>query len=193
MNRILQTISLVLLILLMISLAGNFIQYKTCKRKPIESEITYVTKSDTIRDTVYVPERSSFTVVNPKPAYVDTAANIKTYRDTIYLQYGSISREETVFGDLLRKDLKLDLNIPEFTNTVTVTNTITRTVKSPLLFVTGGFRTSYQMENSVRSPDILIVPSIGLYGISEGHKWSAGVDFGFDRQLTIKIGFRISR
>lgn len=184
-------------LVIIILAAINIRQYNRCKPNNQNFERDTVTVIVKQSDTVYRQIMKYYSVERPVPVLVhDTVyseVSIKEYRDTVIHEFGKIFRTEWVKGELLKKDIFLEIKIPTITETITSTQTITNTVRSPLLFATGGFRTSYQKENSIRSPDIRIVPSIGLYGVSEGHKWSAGVDFGFDRQLTAKIGYRISR
>jgi hypothetical protein len=181
MNRLAQISILILASLLVISLGGNLIQHNRCKDPIVET----VTVRDTVSrvDTIIKVVTNRIVIEKPVPISVDTTQNIRIYRDTIYHQYGQIRREEIVSGELVKKDIEFDLQIPEITRTLTVNNTVTRTVRSPLLFVTGGVRSTVTNQG--------YVPTIGLFGVSEGHKWSAGVEYGFDRQLTMKIGFSI--
>jgi hypothetical protein len=183
-----KNIVLILLIGLLGSLVVNFIQYKTCNKEPVIERDT-VTVTVIERDTVYKYVSNYYTVEKPVPVMVhDTLwriAGVNEYRDTLQHEFGKIYRAEWVKGELLKKDLLLDLKLPEITNTVTTTQTITNTVRNPLLFFTAGMRTGY--------PDKPAVPGIGLFGVSEGHRWSAGVEYGWDRQLTMKVGFALKR
>ena len=183
MNRLAQISIIIITALLVLSLAGNVIQYFRCKPPVIETVIV----TDTISrvDTITRVITNRVVVEKPVPVYVDSALNTRTYRDTLFHQYGTIRREEVVLGELLKKDIEFDLQIPEITRTLTVNNTVTRTVRSPLLFVTGGVRSTVNEHG--------YVPTIGLIGVSEGHRWMAGVDYGFDRQLTAKVGYTIFR
>ena len=205
MTRITNIIILLMAAAIMILIALNIRQYNRCNNKPPTVERDTVTVTITHRDTVYQEITKYYAVERPVPVMVyDTIQimgeyGVKQYHDTISHEYGSIYRWEWVKGDLLKKDLRLDLTLPTITETVTTTQTITNTVRNPLLFVTGGIRTSpTQMitredGSSFRSGEISTVPVIGLFGISEGHRWSAGVEYGLDRQLTMKVGFALKR
>ena len=203
MNKIGSYIVLFLLVCLVASIVGNAIQYKLCRNKPPTVERDTVTVTIIKRDTVWFTQTQYYSVEKPVPVYVhDTiyqATDVKEYRDTLLHEYGKIYRWEWVKGDLLKKDLRLDLTLPTITETVTTTQTITNTVRSPLLFVTGGIRTAPTQVTDIgggvssRSADIRAVPTIGLFGVSEGHRWSAGVEYGWDRQLTMKVGFALKR
>jgi hypothetical protein len=181
MNRLAQISILILASLLVISLGGNVYQAVRCKLPVIET----VTVRDTVSriDTIIRVVTNRVVIEKPVPVLVDTTTNIRVYRDTIYHQYGQIRREETVSGELMKKDIEFDLQIPEITKTLTVNNTITKTIRSPLLFVTAGVRSTVLDQG--------YVPTIGMIGVSEGHRWMAGIDYGFDRQLTVKVGFTI--
>ena len=183
MSKITQIVLITLVILLLISAGINVVQYHN--RRPLIIET--VTVRDTVSriDTVVKIVTNRIAVEKPVPVLVDTTSNVRTYRDTIHHQYGTIRREETVMGELLKKDIEFDIKIPEITRTLTINSTVTNTVRSPLLYITGGIRS-----NAI---DQSMVPAIGLLGISQGHRWSAGVDYSFDRQFRITLGYSIVR
>ena len=205
MTRITNIIILLMAAAIMILIALNIRQYNRCNNKPPVVERDTVTVTITHRDTVYQQITKYYAVERPVPVMVyDTVQimgeyGVKQYHDTISHEYGKIYRWEWVKGDLLKKDLRLDLSLPTITETITNTQTITNTVRNPLLFFTAGIRTApTQMVtkedgSSFRSGEISTVPVIGLFGVTEGHRWAAGVEWGFDRQLTMKIAYTIKR
>lgn len=178
----------ILAVLLVISLGFNGYQFF---RKPTDQPIEIV--RDTVvfithkRDTVYENIVKEVIVERPVPVYVDAEKNIREYKDTVKHEYGSVFRRELVEGVLLQKDIKFDFNIPTVFDTTVIHQTITvnKIIKEPQLFATFGFRTGYETEK--------YIPTIGLLGVSKGHKWAAGVDFGWDKQMQIKIGYNFLR
>lgn len=186
-----SNVCLLLVLLLAISLVVNYIQF-TQGTGAIEVSTDTITVTSYRTDTIYKQITKYFPVEKPVPIFVhDTLfgeVNVKEYHDTIRHEFGTIYRWEWVKGDLLKKDLRLDLTLPTITETVTTTQRITNTVRNPLFFVTGGFRTS-----STELAEIKAVPVVGLFGVTEGHRWAAGVEWGFDRQLTMKIAYTIKR
>ena len=180
MTRITQIALITLLILLLISAGLNVVQYQNRKPPVLET----VTVRDTISrtDTVLRIVTNRVVVEKPVPVLVDTATNTRTYRDTIYHPYGTIRREEVVIGEMIKKDLVLDLQIPEITHTLTVNNTITRTVRSRLLYATAGIRTDY---------DGKAYPTLGATYVLKDHKIMFGADYGFDRSISARVGFSI--
>lgn len=97
------------------------------------SDTVYVTERDTIyrnkpitrylRDTVYITEIDTFNLP------------IKSFSETFPNQYGSITAFGETAGDLLKLNLATDLMIPEVTNTVTKTETVTNTIKPKGLYL----------------------------------------------------------
>ena len=168
------------IMMLIISLAGNYIQHTL--RKPV---IETVFETDTLIriDTIIHTVTHQVTIDRPVPVYIDTTANIRTYRDTIYLPYGTINREELVLGEILKQDIAFNVKIPEVLNTITIANSTTQTIRQPLLFVTGGVR-YHALKSS-------LVPEIGMFGVVQGHRLGLGVDLGFDGFLEVKMGIMI--
>lgn len=205
MRSITNTIILLMAAAIIILIALNIRLQNRCNNRPPTVERDTVTVTITHRDTVYQQITKYYAVEKPVPVMVyDTIQimgeyGVKQYHDTINHEYGKIYRWEWVKGDLLKKDLRLDLSLPTITETVTTTQTITNTVRSPLLFVTGGIRTAPTQVTDIgggvssRSADVRAVPTVGLFGVSEGHRWAAGVEWGLDRQLTMKIAYSIKR
>jgi hypothetical protein len=139
----------ILVILLTLSVGWNVFNMK--EPKTMEPEIVTVSDTVTKIDTIYIKVKEKHVAENPVPVQVDSVSNIKTYRDTIHHEYGSIWREEIVFGELLRKNIEFDLRLPEVTKTVFV-NTVTKQyVNRPLFFVTTGMQTDFR---GVYSPTI---------------------------------------
>ena len=204
MTKITNIIILLMAAAIIVLAAINIRLNNRCNQEPVVERDT-VTVTITQRDTVYQQITKYYTVEKPVPVMVyDTVQimgeyGVKQYHDTIFHEYGSIYRWEWVKGDLLKKDLRLDLSLPTITETINTTQTVTNTVRNPLIFITGGIRTSATQMitkedgSSFRSGEISAVPVIGLFGISEGHRWSAGVEYGWDRQLTMKVGIAIKR
>ncbi len=168
------------LLLLIISLAGNYFQHTL--RKPV---IETVFETDTLIqvDTIFHTVTQQVTVERPVPVYIDTTTKIRTYRDTITLPYGTINREELVLGEILKHDLTFDVKIPEVFHTITITNSTTQTIRKPLFFVTGGFRYSHSEQT--------IVPAVGILGVTPGQQYTLGLDFDLDRTVSLKFGIRL--
>ena len=97
-----NAVSSIIVLLLLTSLAANFIQYKYCKK---EVELETIVQRDTIVrvDTIVRNVRYDSIIRYPKPVHIDTIDRIQIYRDTIYHALGWIEREEIVHGDLLSK------------------------------------------------------------------------------------------
>ena len=178
-NQFQSTLLMIALLLLIISLAGNFFQYNL--RKPV---VETVFETDTLVrvDTIFHTITQQITIEKPVPVYVDTNTNIRTYRDTVYLPYGTIRGEQVVVGELLRKDLQVDFKIPEVYRTLEVNNTVTRSVRNRMLFATIGLRTDFHHHSS---------PSFGVEYIPNGHRYMVGVEVGVDGQISGKVGFAI--
>jgi len=176
--RIAEITMFILVILLTISIGLNVFQYTGRKA---ESELEIVQVSDTVIriDTIFKEVTHSVVVEKPIPVYVDTTSNLRTYRDTIYLPYGTIRGEEVVFGELLKRDLHFDFKIPEIYRTLEVTNTVTKAVRNRMLFATIGLRTDCK------------TPVFGLAYIPSGHRYIFGIDYGLDRHISAKVGFAI--
>ena len=134
MNRLTQISLLALGGLLLLSLLLNVFQYYN-RRPPVIETVTVI---DTLvrNDTIIRVVTNRIVVEKPVPVMVDTTTNIRTYKDTIYHQYGTIRREELVFGEMLKKEIDFDLNIPEVTRTITVKQVTTNTVRNRLLYGT---------------------------------------------------------
>ncbi|GAP70864.1 hypothetical protein BA6E_125303 [Bacteroidales bacterium 6E] len=156
-NQFQSTLLLMTLLLLIISLAGNYFQHSV--RKPV-METVFVTDTLVQVDTIIHTVTQQVTIDRPVPVYVDTTANVRTYRDTIYLPYGTIRGEEVVFGELLKRDLQVDLKIPEVYRTLEVNNAVTRSVRQRMFFATVGIRTDFNHHAS---------PVIGVAYIPNGH------------------------
>ena len=107
-----KAVSGIVVILLLLSLAGNFFQYKYCKK---EVAIETVVHRDTIIrvDTIVRNVRYDSIILYPKPVHIDTINRIQIYRDTIYHSLGWIEREEIVHGDLLSKGIEFEFNVSE--------------------------------------------------------------------------------
>ena len=98
-----------------------------------KTDTVYVTLTDTVyrtkpvtrylRDTVYITETD--TLILP----------IRSFSETFPNQYGSITAFGETVGELLKINLATDLTIPEVTNTVTRTETITITEKPRGLYL----------------------------------------------------------
>jgi len=181
-NQFQSTLLMMALLLLIISLAGNFFQYNL--RRPV---VETIFETDTLIqvDTIYHTVTQQVTIDRPVPVYIDTTANIRTYRDTVYLPYGTINREELVLGEILKQDLTFDVKIPEIFNTITITNSTTQTIRQPLLFVTGGFRYNHSEQT--------LVPSIGIIGVTQGHRLAIGANIGLHGTVGINLGVRVGR
>ncbi len=168
--------------LLIISLAGNYFQHTL--RKPV---IETVFETDTLIkvDTIIHTITQQVTIERPVPVYIDTTANIRTYRDTIYLPYGTINREELVLGEILKHDLTYDVKIPEVFNTITITNSTTQTIRQPLLFVTCGFR--------YNRSELRLVPTVGILGVTPKHRFAICANIGLDGTVGLNFGVRVGR
>lgn len=180
MTRITQITIIALVILLLLSAGVNVLQYQN-RRPPV---IETVTVRDTIsrNDTVIKVVTNHIVVEKPVPVLVDTASNIRTYRDTIYHQYGTIRREEIVLGELLKKEIDFDLHIPEITRTITINQVTTNTIRSRLLYGTVGLRSDYLGK---------AYPTLGATYILKDHKIMFGADYGLDRSISARVGFAI--
>jgi hypothetical protein len=180
MSRITQIALLSLGILLLISAGLNVVQYQNRKPPVVET----VTVRDTISriDTVVRVVTNRVVVEKPVPVQVDTTTNIRVYRDTIYHPYGQIRREETVFGELVKKEIDFDLNIPEITRTITVNQVTTNTIRSRLLYANVGIRSDYLGQ---------AFPTMGATYILKDHKIMFGADYGLDKSISARIGFSI--
>jgi len=182
MNKLAQISIFILTALLVISVVGNIFQRLNCKPPIIET----VTVVDTVFriDTVYRELTKRIVVEKPVPVFIDTTANMRTYRDTIYHEYGVIHREEIVLGELLKKDLQIDFKIPEITRTLTVNNTVLKTIRSPLVYGTMGFKSDITGKS---------IPSFGGVYIPSGHKFLFGAEYGLGGHLNVRVGYAISR
>lgn len=181
--RITEITMFILVILLSISVGLNVFHYTGSKAEP---EVEIVQVSDTVIriDTIFKEVTQRVVVEKPVPVYVDTASNVRTYRDTIFHQYGTIRGEQIVFGELLKKDLQIDIQIPEVYKTLEVTNTVTRSVRNRMLFATIGLKTDFNHNSTA---------VFGMAYIPSGHRYIFGIDYGLDRQIAAKVGFAIMK
>ncbi len=179
--RIAEITMFILVILLTISVGINVFHY-TAKRPDPVPEIIQVTDTVIRIDTIFKEVTQRVVIEKPIPVYVDTASNVRIYRDTIFHQYGTIRGEQIVFGELLKKDLLIDLKIPEVYKTLEVTNTVTRSVRNRMLFATIGLRTDFNHNST---------PVFGVAYIPSNHRYIFAIDYGIDRQISTKVGFAI--
>jgi len=181
--RLAEITLFILVILLTFSVGINVFLY-TGKRPDPVPEI--VTVSDTVVrvDTIIHNVTQQVTIDRPVPVYIDTTANIRTYRDTIYLPYGTIRGEQVVIGELLRKDIQVDFRIPEVYRTLEVNNSVTRSVKKRMLLGTIGMRTDFNHNSTV---------VFGVAYFSSNHRYIFEIDYGIDRQISAKVGFAIQK
>ena len=170
---------MIALMLLIISLAGNYFQHTL--RKPV---IETVFETDTLIqvDTIFHTITQQVTIDRPVPVYIDTTANIRTYRDTIYLPYGTIKDEQIVMGEVIKRGLLVDFKIPEVYRTMEVNNTVTHSVRNRILFATIGLRTIFNQNAS---------PVLGVAYIPNGHRYMFGLEVGADRRVLARVGFGI--
>jgi hypothetical protein len=180
MSKITQIAFIVLGVLLLLSVGINVIQYQI-RRPPV---IETVTVRDTISrvDTVVRVITNRVVVEKPVPVMADTMNNIRTYKDTIYHQYGTIRREEIVFGELMKKEIDFDFHIPEITRTITVNQVTTNTIRSRLLYATLGLRADYEGK---------AYPTLGATYVLRDHRIMFGADYGLDRSISARVGFNI--
>jgi len=180
MSKITQIAFIVLGVLLLLSVGINVIQYQI--RRPLVIET--VTVRDTISrvDTVVRVITNRVVVEKPVPVMADTMNNIRTYKDTIYHQYGTIRREEIVFGELMKKEIDFDFQIPEITRTITVNQVTTNTIRSRLLYATLGLRADYEGK---------AYPTLGATYVLRDHRIMFGADYGLDRSISARVGFSI--
>lgn len=176
-NLFQSTLLMMALMLLIISLAGNYIQHTL--RKPV---IETVFETDTLIqvDTIFHTITQQVTVDRPVPVYMDTTANIRTYCDTIALPYGTIMGEQVVMGELLRKDFHVEFKVPEVYRTLEVNNMVTRSVRDRMLFGTIGIRTDFNH---------YATPVFGVVFIPNGHRYMFGLEVGLDHQITARVDF----
>lgn len=181
MNRITSITILLLLGLLVASITGNFIQYAF--RKPVIDTV-YITDTLIRYDTIVHTVTNRVLVEKPVPVYVDTLTHVKTYRDTFYHQYGTIRREEQVLGELLRKDLEIDLQIPEITKTLTINTIHTNTIRRPLLFASTGLQSDFKGTST---------PVVGAQYTTKDHRLNMSYSYLLSGQHQISIGYNIFR
>lgn len=181
--RIPEVTMFILVILLTLSVGLNVFQYTGRKVNP-DPVTEIIQLSDTVIriDTIYKEVTQHVVVEKPVPVYVDTTANIKTYRDTITLPYGTIKGEQIVFGELLKRELQFDLKIPEVYRTLEMNNTVTKAICNRILFGTIGLRTDFNHNST---------PVFGMIYIPARHQYIFGIDYGLDRQISAKVGFAI--
>ena len=165
--------------LLTISLIGNYFQHSM--RKPV-IETVFVTDTLVQVDTIIHTVTQHVTIDRPVPVYFDTTSNIRTYRDTIFLPYGTIKGEQIVLGELIKKDLQVDFKIPEVYRTLEVNNTVTRSVRNSMLFGTIGMRTDF---------DHYASPVFGVAFIPSGHRYLFGLEVGLDKHISATVGVAI--
>lgn len=180
--RIAEITMFILVILLTISVGLNVFQYTGRKPDPNPEIVTVV---DTVVrvDTILRVETNQVFIERPIPVKVDSVKNTKIYRDTIFHQYGTIQREEIVFGDLLRKDIKFDFQIPETIKTIEITKTNTEYVRRGLLLGTVGFQSNFVD---------LYSPTVGGQYIFRGHDFAISYNYTLGlKQHQFGVGFRI--
>ena len=180
MNRLTQISLLVLGGLLLLSVLINVFQYHN-RRPPV---VETVTVRDTLSrvDTVVRVITNRVVVDKPVPVSVDTTNNIRTYKDTIHHPFGTIRRQELVFGELLKKEIDFDLHIPEITRTITVNQVTTNTVRNRLLYGTVGL---------ISDPEGKTFPSFGAIYVLKDHKIVFGADYGLNKSISARVGFSL--
>ncbi len=173
----------VVFLILFLSLAGNFIQYKLFRKDPVVETIIEI---DTVidLDTIFIPESGSIAISDPEPVFVDLVKNIATHRDTFLHQYGWIATNETVSGELLSKGIEFGFNMPEYYKTRTVTKNVTRTLRNNLFFAQGGTMTDFSGN---------ITPAIGGTYIWNNHRNILSLNVGLNRQISVSAGFVLWR
>jgi hypothetical protein len=159
MNKFLSPFSFLFVLVIAASLIGNIYTLRKYKIKPpvVKSDTVMVTF--TLRDTVFQEVVKYYSVERPVPVMVyDTVKvlgefGVKEYRDTVIHEYGNIFRTEWVKGELLKKDLVLDLKLPTITETITSTQTITNTIRSPVALIRdSSIKVSPKINRRARSP-----------------------------------------
>ena len=181
--RITEVTMFILVILLTLSVGLNVFQYTG--RKVNSDPVTEIVQvSDTVVriDTIYKEITHRIEVEKPVPVYVDTTVNIRTYRDTIYLPYGTIKGVQIVLGEMLKRELQFDFKIPEVYRTLEINNTVTRSVRNRMLFTTVGVRTDF---------DHHATPVIGVEFIPNGHRYLFGLEVGLDGMVWGRLGMLI--
>ena len=181
--RITEVTMFILVILLTFSVGLNVFQY-TGRKVASDPVPEIIQVSDTVVriDTIYKEVTQHVVVENPVPVYVDTLKNLRTYRDTIFLSYGTIKGEQVVFGEMLKRELQFDLKIPEVYRTLEINNTVTRSVRNRMLFATIGLRTDFKHYAS---------PVFGVAFIPNGHRYLFGLEVGLDKQISARVGVAI--
>lgn len=181
--RITEVTMFILVILLTLSVGLNVFQYtgRKVNSDPVP-EIVQVSDTVVRVDTIYKEFTQKILVERPVPVYVDTTANIRTYRDTITLPYGTIKGEQIVFGVLLKRELQVDFKIPEVYRTLEVSNTVSRSVRQRMLFATVGLRTDFNHYAS---------PVFGVAFIPSGHRYLFGLEVGLDQHISASVGLAI--
>ena len=178
--RITEITMFILVILLTLSVGLNVFQY-TGRKVNSDPGPEIIQVSDTVVrvDTIYKEVTQHVVVEKPVPVYVDTLKNLRTYRDTIFLPYGTIKGEQIVLGELIKKDLQVDFKIPEVYRTLEINNTVTRSVRNRMLFTTVGVRTDFDHHAS---------PGIGVAFIPNGHRYLFGLEVGLDGMVRGRVG-----
>lgn len=182
MGKIKNTIILIAVIIFFASLVCNVIQYKLCCKEPVTETVT---ERDTVveLDTIYMPETGKYEIINPEPVMIDSF--IAIYRDTFYHDYGWIKTSERVKGDLLSKGLDFKFDIPTYYKTRTITNTITRTVRNNLFYVTGGLNYSFADQG--------FYPSVGAAYIWNNQKRIISLEYSLEKRIDLTVGFSFWR
>jgi len=181
--RITEVTMFILVILLTLSVGLNVFQY-TGRKVELEPEIIQVSDTVVRIDTIFKEVTQHVVVEKPVPVYVDTTANIRTYRDTITLPYGTVKGEHIVLGELIKKDLQVDLKIPEVYRTLEVNNTVTRSVRQRMLITTVGLRTDFNHYTS---------PVIGVAFIPNGNRYLFGLEVGLDGMVWGRVGVSLTK
>ena len=181
--KIRNSILSVILLVLFVSLIGNFIQYRYFSKGP---KVETIVEIDTIieLDTMYIPDTGEFVLSGPEPVFIDSVINIVTHRDTFLHKYGWISTTEKVRGELLSKGIQYNFDIPEYYKTRTITNTVTRTVRNNLFFAKGGIMTDFSGK---------VTPAIGGTYIWNNQRNILSLNVGLNSQISVSAGFVLWR
>ncbi len=180
--RIAEITMFILVILLTISVGLNVFHYTGSRAEP-EVEIVQVTDTVIRIDTIFKEVTQMVVVEKPIPVYVDTAKNVRTYRDTLKHGFGTIWREEVVLGELLSKNIEFDQRIPIITRSQEVNKTNNIFIRKHLFFATIGMGTDYKKE---------VLPTIGGQYVFNDHRMSISYSYSpINRYHNFVIGLRL--
>jgi len=182
--RLTEITLFILVILLTLSVGLNVFQY-TARQVDSDPVPEIVTVSDTVVriDTIFKEVTQRVLVEKPVPVYVDTANNVRTYRDTLKYGFGTIWREEVVFGELLSKNIEYDQRIPIITRSQEVNTTNNIFIRKHLFFATIGMGTDYKKE---------VIPIIGGQYVFNDHRMSISYSYSpFNEYHNFVIGLRL--